>query len=281
MKLIKEIIFKTFIALIAISLLVGFGYQVKAATTGNTLEQQIKDYAENIDVNNISKEDILKVYDEIKEEYTNDELANIIEEHKEEIKKQGVDEELISAGTTLLRTTDEEGVRDIIENDIDIEEIQEKLEKGYTPNQIVGSVIQETPTEKIIEIGMKVLLANHIVKTVIKIIFILFIYHTIIRWIIYKKAKKHGWAAIIPFYRQIVMYKVCGLSPWLMLFWLLPVIGWLIMFVIAIMKRFCLSKEFGRGTLFGFGLLVLPTIFQSIIAFNSKIEYEGESHENN
>ena len=113
----------------------------------------------------------------------------------------------------------------------------------------------------------KLFLANKIVKTVIAIIILLFIYKTILRWIIYKKAGKHGWAAIVPVYRQIVLYQVCGLSPWLMLFWLVPIIGWLIMLVVAIMKRFCLAKEFGKGTLFGFGLLIFPTIFQSILAF--------------
>ena len=123
---------------------------------------------------------------------------------------------------------------------------------------------------------MKVLFANSIVKTVLWIILILFVYCTITRWIIYKKAGKHGFAAIIPFYRQVTMYKICGLSPFLMLLWLIPVIGWIILFVIAIAKRILLSEVFGRGTLFGIGLLLFAPIFQSVLAFNRNIEYEGE-----
>ena len=106
---------------------------------------------------------------------------------------------------------------------------------------------------------------------------ILFIYGTILRWVIYEKAGKHGFAAIIPLYRQIVMYQVCGLSPWLMLLWLVPIFGWIAMFVIAIMKRFCLAKEFGRGSLFGFGLLFLSPIFQSILAFHPNIKKQKEA----
>ena len=34
-----------------------------------------------MDVNNISKEDVLKVYDDITDEYTNDEIANMIKDN--------------------------------------------------------------------------------------------------------------------------------------------------------------------------------------------------------
>ena len=111
-------------------------------------------------------------------------------------------------------------------------------------------------------------LANQIIKIAMVVIIILFIYRTILRWIIYKKAGKHGWAAIIPIYRQIVLYQICELSPALMLFWLVPIIGWIIMLIVAIMKRFYLAKAFQRGTAFGFGLLLFPTIFNSILAFS-------------
>lgn len=251
--------------------------QVEATTTKEEmLKEQAEYYAQNIDVNNITKEDVLKAYDELSKNYTNEELANMLEEHKEEIKEQGVSEEVIGAGQELLKTTDKDSVREIIEEDIDFDSVKEKLDAGYTPNQVVKEIVQETPTEKKIEIAIKLLLANQIVRTILVVIVVLFVYGTILRWIVYKKAGKHGWAAILPLYRQIVMYQICGLSPWLMLLWFVPVFGWIAMFIIAIMKRFCLANSFGKGTLFGFGLLILQPIFQSVLAFNSKIEYEGE-----
>ncbi len=242
----------------------------------NSIEQQIENYAKDIDISNISTEDILKAYDELSEKYSNEEIANMIEEHKEEIKDKGVSEEVISAGTNFLKTTDTEAVREIIKNDINLEEIQNKIEQGYTVNQALQNAVQETPNDKKIEIFVKLLLANKIVRTILLVAGVLFVYGTILRWILYKKAGRNGWAAIIPVYRQIVMYQICGLSLWLMLLWLIPIFGWIVMLIIAIMKRFCLSNAFGKGALFGFGILLLPPIFQSILAFNPNIEYEGE-----
>lgn len=251
--------------------------QVEAVTTKEEmLKEQAEYYAQNLDVNNITKEDVLKAYDELSKNYTNEELANMLEEHKEEIKEQGVSEEVIGAGQELLKTTDKDSVREIIEEDIDFDSVKEKLDAGYTPNQVVKEIVQETPTEKKIEIAIKLLLANQIVRTILVVIVVLFVYGTILRWIVYKKAEKHGFAAIIPLYRQIVMYQICGLSPWLILLWFVPVLGWIAMIVIAIMKRFLLAKNFGKGALFGFGLLLFAPIFESVLAFNSKIEYEGE-----
>lgn len=246
--------------------------QVQANDDKSLMQQQLEYYTRNIDVENISKEDVLKVYDDITEEYTNDEVADMIKENAEEIKSQGISEEVIETGANLIKTTDTDSLRDVIENDIDIEDIKEKVNQGYTPNQILKSVIQEMPNEKKAEIATKLILSNDIVKTVLKIAVILLIYGTILRWIIYAKAGKHGWAAIIPFYRQIVMYQVCGLSPWLMLLWFVPIVGWIAMLIIAIMKRFCLANEFGMNGLFGLGLLLFPPIFQSILAFNPNIE---------
>lgn len=274
MKTLKRIIVKIpiIVMIIFLTITIYGAVLVNANEDESLMQQQLEYYTRNIDVNNISKEDVLKVYDEITEDYTNDEVAALIKDNAEELKKQGISEEIIDTGADFVKTTDTESIRDIIENDIDVEEIKEKVNQGYTPEQILKSVMQEMPNEKKAEIATKVILSNKIVKTVIKVVVILFIYETFLRWLIYVKAGKHGWAAIIPFYRQIVMYQVCGLSPWLMLLWLVPIIGWFAMLIVAIMKRFCLANEFGMNALFGFGLLLLPPIFQSILAFNSNIE---------
>lgn len=267
---------KNIIKIIIIISMLFFAYtingQVQATESENLIEEPIEYYGRNIDINNISKEDILQIYDEISAEYSPENIADMLEENAEEIEAQGISKELVSAGANFIRETDTESIRKIIENDIDVEDIKQKIEKGYTPEQIVSSMVQEAPNEKKVEIATKLLLSNRIVKTIMIVAVILFIYGTILRWRIYTKAGKPGWAAIVPVYRQIVMYQVCGLSAWLMLLWLVPILGWIAMFVIAIMKRFCLAKEFGRGALFGFGLLFFPPIFQTILAFHPNIE---------
>lgn len=246
-----------------------------ATSKKNNIESEAEKYAEGIDLNNITKEDILNAYEEFSQEYTNEELADVIDEYKEEIKQQGISEETINAGKEILRTTDKESVKEIIKNDIDFDKIQEKINRGATINQAVRESIQETSTDKKIELGIKVLLANKIVRISLIICVIIFVYEIIVRWIIYEKAGKHGWAAIVPIYRQITMYKISGLSPWLILLILVPIIGAFIIAIIEIIQKFKLSKKFGKGILFGFGLLFLQLIFESIIAFSKKIKYKG------
>lgn len=246
-----------------------------ATSKKNNIESEAEKYAEGIDLNNITKEDILNAYEEFSQEYTNEELADVIDEYKEEIKQQGISEETINVGKEILRTTDKESVKEIIKNDIDFDKIQEKINRGATINQAVRESIQETSTDKKIELGIKVLLANKIVRILLIVCAILFVYEIIVRWIIYKKAGKHGWAAIVPIYRQITMYKISGLSPWLILLILVPIIGAFIIAIIEIIQKFKLSKKFGKGILFGFGLLFLQLIFESIIAFSKKIKYKG------
>jgi len=265
-----KIIFINMIILIAIFSV----NKVEATYDKNAIKKEAQAYSENINVNDITKEDVLNAYDEITSQYSNEEIINIIEENKEEIKNQGISEEVINAGENFIKQTDTKQIREIIKNDIDIEDIKNKLEQGYTPNEILTSVIQEMPTNQKVEMAIKFLLANRIIKTAITIFSIWLVYSTIIRWIIYKKAGKHGWAAIIPIYRQIVMYQICGITPFFMLLWFIPILGWLVMLIMAIVKRFSLASSFGRSGLFGFGLLILPPIFQAILAFNPNIKYE-------
>lgn len=225
-------------------------------------------------IDNITEEEILNIYDNLTQEYTTEDIAEIIEENKEEIKKQGISEEVIDASTEILKTTDTETVREILKEDIDINEIKEKIEEGYTPEEIVKSVVKEIPAKQKANIAMKLIITNSIVQNILKIVVLIFIYDTILRWRIYKKAGEHGWAAIIPIYRDIVMYKISDLSPWLLLLWFVPVLGWIILIGASIIGKICLAGNFGKGAFFAFGNVVLPIVFESIIAFNPKIEYE-------
>lgn len=274
MKVVKKL---AITIIMMVSILFSSYEKVQAVESTNAMKEELEYYARNIDAEDVTKEDILKLYDEVIEQYSPETIADMLEENAKEIEAQGVSKEVIAAGANFIRETDTESIRQIIEDDIDIEEIKEKIKQGYTADQILSSMVEEAPMEKKIEIGTKLLLSNRMIKTALTIMIILFIYGTILRWVIYEKAGKHGFAAITPLYRQIVMYQVCGLSPWLMLLWLVPILGWIAMFVIAIMKRFCLAKEFGRGSLFGFGLLFLSPIFQSILAFHPNIKKQKEA----
>lgn len=215
-------------------------------------------------------------YEELTKEYSNDEIADMIEENKDVLEKKGISSEAISAGTEVLRNMEPEKVTKILKEDIKIDDVKKKLDEGYTPSEVVSDVTKSLSTEEKISIGIKLLLANKIFKTIVAILGILLVYSIILRWIIFTKAGKHGFAAVIPIYRDIVYFKICSISPWVILFALLPIIGWIILAVIKIVSRFELSKNFGKETAFGFGLWLLPVIFDSILAFSNTIKYSEE-----
>ena len=97
------------------------------------------------------------------------------------------------------------------------------------------------------------------------------------QWTIFVKAGQEGWKALIPIYNVVVLYKIIGLSPWLLLLYLLsvvPVVGWIISIALSIVSTVKLAKAFNQSTAFIFGLLFLSPIFQMILGFG-KAEYVG------
>lgn len=96
-------------------------------------------------------------------------------------------------------------------------------------------------------------------------------------WKLFNKAGEKGWKSIIPIYNVITLFKISGLSPWIVCAYLLgfiPVVGGLIMIGITIYQAYNLAKSFGKGAGFTVGLVLLPSIFYMILAF-SKDEYIG------
>lgn len=246
-------------------------------------------YASIIDTNNISREsleqylketkdieasEVIEIYDELTEQYSNKDIANMVQENKKEIiNKTGIDEETLNKGTSILSTLDTEETKKILREDLNIEEIQEKLDNGYTVSQIVNDIQEQMTTAKKVSIATRLLLASSVVKIILLVLAVLVLYKLIIRWIIFRKADEYGWASIIPIYSEITYLNVCGINPWWILILIIPVIGWIIYGIVKIISRFTLAESFNKGTGFGIGLLFLGIIFESIIAFNKNIKF--------
>lgn len=101
----------------------------------------------------------------------------------------------------------------------------------------------------------------------------------IAQWKIFTKAGEAGWKSLIPIYNMVILFKISGLSPWLLLLCLLawiPVVGSLIVLGLAIVSMVKLGKAFGRSTGFIIGLILLPSIFELILGFGSA-QYVGPS----
>ena len=82
-------------------------------------------------------------------------------------------------------------------------------------------------------------------------------------WRIFTKAGEAGWKSLIPIYNAVILFKISGLSPWLLLAFLasiIPFIGWIVVLVIYILQANGLAKAFGKSTGFTVGLLLLPVI---------------------
>ena len=94
------------------------------------------------------------------------------------------------------------------------------------------------------------------------------------QWKIITKAGEAGWKCLIPIYNLVVLFKIVGLSPWLILVALIPFVGWAAMGILMIVEAVKLGQAFGKSTGFIVGLIFLGPIFQLILAFGSS-EYVG------
>lgn len=105
-------------------------------------------------------------------------------------------------------------------------------------------------------------------------------------WQIYVKAGEPGWASLVPFYSQYVLFKITWGNGWLFLiptgltfvsqvleragtgnFLAFPI--YLASCAIGIMTVWKLAKAFGKGGGFAVGLFFLSPIFLCILGFGS------------
>lgn len=89
-------------------------------------------------------------------------------------------------------------------------------------------------------------------------------------WIIFQKADKPGWAALVPFYNSWVFCEVSGKPGWWMFLLWIPFVN----IVIAVILLVGLAENFGRGVGFAIGWLLLPYGFLPILAFSDD-QYVG------
>lgn len=114
----------------------------------------------------------------------------------------------------------------------------------------------------------------------IVIILAIVIVQIIAMWKLFNKAGEKGWKAIIPIYNTVILFKISGLSPWLILVYLagvIPFIGWIAIIAMNAILAYKLATSFGKDSGWAVGLFFLPPIFSMILAFG-KSEYVGTSN---
>ena len=99
-------------------------------------------------------------------------------------------------------------------------------------------------------------------------------------WKVFTKAGEKGWKCIIPIYNLVILFRISGLSPWIIFGYLasiIPFVGWIVCLGITIYQCNSLAKSFGKDVGYTIGLVLLPTIFYMILGFG-KAEYVGKGN---
>ena len=111
-----------------------------------------------------------------------------------------------------------------------------------------------------------------LIGIIIFICLAIYVIQVIAYWKLFTKAGEQGWKSIVPIYNLVILYKISGVSPWLLLIFLasfIPVIGAIAVFVLNIYQTNQLSKSFGKDIGYTIGLIFLAPILYMILAFGS------------
>ena len=90
-------------------------------------------------------------------------------------------------------------------------------------------------------------------------------------WMIFKKMGRQGWEGIVPIYNTYVLCQELYGNGWKFLLLLIPFYN--IYFAIKMMVD--LAKAFNQGVGFAIGLLLLPFVFNLILAFGGAQYMDG------
>ena len=91
-------------------------------------------------------------------------------------------------------------------------------------------------------------------------------------WKVFVKAGKPGWACLIPIYNIVVILQIVGRPIWWLILLIIPFVGIVVAFIVAI----DMAKSFGKGTGFGVGIALLPMVFYPMLGFGDA-RYLGPS----
>lgn len=250
--------------------------------TQNVLDNPVVDDQSEIDSlvyslsqNGLTKSNLseaIKEYKKLSQNHTNDEIADMVESSTNNIDIANSDN--INNINTILRNFDAEQLNNILDQ-VDVDEALNELSSGATLMDVVKKSTEDMSPKDKANLAWSVLWSGRIFHIIIICAIFLAIYMILIRCVIYKKANKHAWASFIPIYRDIVMLKICGMSVWWLLLLLVPIIGWVILWVVGVASKFMLAEAFGRKETYGLGLWLLAPIFESILAFSKKCKYIG------
>lgn len=82
-------------------------------------------------------------------------------------------------------------------------------------------------------------------------------------WKAFAKAGQPGWAVLVPIYNIYVMTQIAKKPGWWVLLFFVPLVNYVIIFILMI----AIAKNYGKETGFGIGLALLGIVFWPILGF--------------
>lgn len=82
-------------------------------------------------------------------------------------------------------------------------------------------------------------------------------------WKAFEKAGAPGWSAIIPIYNLYVMVKMAGKEGWWVILLIIPLVNFVVLFIVYI----AIAENFGKSAGFGVGMVFLSFIFWPMLGF--------------
>lgn len=119
-----------------------------------------------------------------------------------------------------------------------------------------------------------------IIGLIILVVSIITIIQIIGMWKVFTKAGEKGWKAIIPFYNIAILYKISGMSPYLVFVYIglfIPIVNFVASIALAIItlyQKVNLMKAFKASTGLTVAMLMIPFVTYLILGFG-KSEYFG------
>ena len=225
----------------------------------------------------LTKDNLLEAitqYKELSKEYTNEDIARIIEENRAEFEQHDISKENIDTMQKVLKNFDEKQINNVLDK-LDIDEALSELESGATILELMQKTTENMSAKDKANVLLSIIWSATLVQVFVWLIIAFELYKLIIRAIIFRKAGEKGWAVLIPIYRDVVMLRICGMSPLWLLLLFVPVIGWALLWIVKVASRFMLAEAFDKGAGFGFGLWLLWPIFEGILALSTNCKYVG------
>ncbi len=117
------------------------------------------------------------------------------------------------------------------------------------------------------QLGSSANILSTIIAILVVFVVLLIVLFIIPTCLIFKKAGRSWWEALIPFYNLYVLLVITGIPWWVIFGFFIPVLNW----IVPIYVYYQLSKRFGFDIPFAIGLIFLPFIFLPILAFGSAV----------